>query len=210
MDAWMDDPLAWMTLGLAGSAALILIWYLVRRPPLDAATKVILLIGIAVLPIGAAASGNIRGFAVSQQREFCGSCHVMTPYTSDSGDPDSESLAAVHGRNHWFGEKNCYTCHSDYGMFGTVVTKLSGLRHVYEYYTKYHAIPKEQALKEIRLYKPFANTPCLQCHSTRPAFWNGVPDHLGAAEDLRAGKIGCAGSGCHGPVHPFSKEVEKP
>ena len=67
-------------------------------------------------------SGNIAGYEATKTRRFCGSCHVMTPYAKDSEDVASTSLAARHSRNDAFGAENCYACHADYGMFGTVTT----------------------------------------------------------------------------------------
>src|SRR5262245_20023645 len=97
------DLLATTTIGFAGLSAMLVLWYLVRRPRLTRATKIVLLFGIGVLPLGAAMSGNYAGFEATKQRRFCGSCHVMTPYAADSGDPQSASLAARHGRNAMFG-----------------------------------------------------------------------------------------------------------
>ena len=45
--------------------------------------------------------------------------------------PPSDSLAAVHYKNRYIQTDQCYTCHSDYGMFGTMSAKLEGLGHVY-------------------------------------------------------------------------------
>lgn len=193
------------SLACAAIAAAIVVWYLVRRPPLTPMIRVVLLLGIAVFPIGAALTGNVAGYEVTQTRRFCGSCHVMTPYTRDAGDPDSHSLAAIHARNPWFGDRNCYVCHSDYGMFGTVATKIAGMKHVYEYYARYQSMPVEQALREIELYNPFDNRACMQCHTTRTPTWAELADHRGMAEAVRAGRVSCVGGGCHGPAHPFSK-----
>ena len=61
----------------AGTSALLVIWFLVRRPPLTNATKLVLLLGIGVLPIATAATGNVSGYESTKSRTFCGSCHVM-------------------------------------------------------------------------------------------------------------------------------------
>src|SRR6478672_11766570 len=99
------SPLTLVALICAGAAALILIAYIVWRPPLAGATKIWLLLGLGVFPIGAAAAGNIEGFEATKKRHFCGSCHVMTPHASDSDDRTSLSLASRHARNHLFGEE---------------------------------------------------------------------------------------------------------
>src|SRR5215475_12025097 len=115
-----QPPLALIALTCAAASAVILVVYLVRQPPLVGATKVWLLLGLGVFPLGVAAAGNIQGFEATKERRFCGSCHVMVPHATDSNDLQSDSLASRHARNHLFGDSNCYSCHADYGMFGTV------------------------------------------------------------------------------------------
>lgn len=189
----------------ATSAAAILIWYLWRKPALTGPVKLTLLLGFGVLPIGAAASGNVAGFEHTKHRRFCGSCHVMVPYREDAENPASVSLASLHARNEAFGADNCYECHKDYGAFSTVMTKIGGMRHAYEYYTHYRKVDVKVALDEIELYKPFANASCMRCHSGEGKLWRAVSDHQAGAEDLRSGQVSCVGEGCHGPAHPFSK-----
>jgi nitrate/TMAO reductase-like tetraheme cytochrome c subunit len=203
-------PLTIVAFLCAGFAAAILIVYLIRRPPLVGATKLWLLLGLGVFPIGAAAAGNIQGFEATKQRRFCGSCHVMGPHAADSEDRLSLSLASRHARNNLFGEENCYVCHADYGMFGTVVTKLGGMRHVWLYVTQFRDVSLEEAKKTIHLVKPYPNANCMQCHSTELALWQRIPDHKAALEDVRHGKVSCASAGCHGYAHPFSKTAAAP
>jgi cytochrome c-type protein NapC len=199
------DPFSWLAIGGAAMATPILLWYIVRRPPLVRSTKVILLFGIGVFPIVAAGGGNIAGYEATKTRRFCGSCHVMTPYAQDSEDPESTSLAARHARNEAFGHENCYTCHADYGMFGTVTTKIGGMRHVYEYTFHFRNLSLDEALPRIHIRKPFQNASCTRCHSTKGQSWQEVGDHASMVEELRDGRVGCASEGCHGPAHPFSK-----
>lgn len=198
-------PLTFIALLCAGLAAIILISFLIRRPPLVGTTKMWLLLGLGVFPLGAAGAGNIEGFQATKQRTFCGSCHVMTPHSSDSDAMTSGSLASRHARNALFGGENCYVCHADYGMFGTVLTKLGGLRHVYEYVTHYRNVSLEEAKTTIHLYKPYPNDNCMQCHSTRLDLWQRTPDHKAALTEVRANRISCASAGCHGFAHPFTK-----
>jgi len=186
-------------------SAAILIWFLLRKPPLNGPVKVLLLFGFGVFPIGSAATGNIAGFEHTKHRRFCGSCHVMGPYRADAENPLSLSLASAHARNEEFGTDNCYECHKDYGAFSTVMTKLGGMRHVYEYYTHYRNVDVRTALAEIELYKPFANASCMSCHSSTAPLWLEVSDHRSGLEGVRNGHVSCVSNGCHGPAHPFSK-----
>ena len=114
-------------------ASVILIVFLIKRPPLSVGTKLWLFFGLGVLPLGTAFSGNAAGMEASRRVQFCNSCHVMQAHTGDALDPSSQSLAARHTRNALFGSESCYQCHADYGRFGTLFTKLGGMRHVYEY-----------------------------------------------------------------------------
>jgi cytochrome c-type protein NapC len=196
-------PLAVTSLALGSVAATILVAYLVWRPPLVRTTKLWLLLGLGVIPIGAAAAGNAQGFEATKSREFCGSCHVMALHKTDSDDPRSRSLAARHGRNAMFGNENCYDCHADYGMFGTVVTKMGGMRHVWLYYTQYRNMPIEEAKGSIKLRAPYRNANCMECHSTRDDLWLKVSDHRASLDDVRRGVVSCASAGCHGLAHPF-------
>ncbi len=205
--AW---PLTLVAIGSAAMAAAILVWFLAFRPQLTTMTKLVLLLGLGVLPAATGISGNLAGFENMKERSFCGSCHVMTPYTEDLSNPASQSLAAMHARNPMFGGQACYICHSDYGMFGTINTKLGGVKHVLHYYTKYRTMTIEDALPKMHLYSPFPNNNCMQCHSTSLPAWNDIVDHAGLLEDLRSEKVSCASDGCHGPSHPFSKVAGHP
>jgi cytochrome c-type protein NapC len=181
----------------------ILVWYIVRRPPLGRLTKVLLLFGLGVMPLGVALTGNIAGFEYTLKREFCGSCHVMLPYTQDASDPKSTSLAAVHSRNHAFGEESCYTCHADYALFGAMTTKVNGLKHLYYYVTEYaNTGPLGEGGPKIHMYKPFQNGMCTRCHSTTATTWLRNEEHAGVLEDLRKGDTKCVDCHTGEKIHP--------
>jgi cytochrome c-type protein NapC len=196
------SPLTVIALGCAIVSASILVGYLVLRPAWTHTTKIALFLGLGVFPIAAAMAGNVEGFEGTKKREFCGACHVMALHRDDSDDKTSTSLSSRHARNALFGDENCYACHADYGMFGTVLTKMGGMRHVWLYYTEYRTTPMAEAKEKIHLLHPFPNENCMQCHSTDPTLWQKVPDHRASLEDLRADRISCASAGCHGYAHP--------
>lgn len=205
------SPLALLGLVCAALAIGFLVAYLVRRPQLDGQTKLWLFMALGVFPIGVAGTGNLEGFHATKQRAFCGSCHVMTPYADDSGNPESSSLASRHGRNKLFGAENCYVCHADYGMYGTVTTKIGGMGHVWRYFTGgYRTMSLEEARRSIHISKPFPNESCNQCHSTRLDLWRAHPDHKAALQDVRGGRMSCASAGCHGYAHPWTKPPRDP
>jgi nitrate/TMAO reductase-like tetraheme cytochrome c subunit len=180
-------------------AAAGMIGYLVKRPLLTTATKLLLLVSLGILPIAAATSGNVAGFEHTKEMEFCNGCHVMTPYVKDARNPESKSLASMHTRNPRFGGESCYVCHANYGMFGTIATKAEGTRHLYMYYKKYQSADPETA--KLALYEPFPNTTCRQCHSTTLQGWLDEPEHQAVIDDVRNGTTSCASEGCHGPAH---------
>lgn len=199
---WMG----WIAVGSAACAAVILIGFLVKRPALVASSKLALLLGLGVFPILSAATANVQGFEATQSRRFCGSCHVMEPHAHDSEDPTSNTLASIHSRNESFGGDNCYTCHKDYGMYGFVMTKIGGMRHVYLYLTEYHSMPLEESNQSIRILKPLPNGNCMHCHTTRAPRWASIPDHASSLQLVRADQISCASAGCHGFAHPMTKQ----
>ncbi|MBS2018819.1 MAG: NapC/NirT family cytochrome c [Deltaproteobacteria bacterium] len=199
------DWMGWVSVGCAAASAVILLTYVIRRPKAGGTTKLWLLMGLGVFPIMTAGTANVAGFRATQSRTFCGSCHVMEPHAGDSADPKSNSLAAIHARNEHFGHDNCYTCHKDYGMYGYVLTKAGGMRHVYLYLTEYHDMPLEKSRHDIRIVKPLPNENCTSCHSTTGPRWLAIPDHASSIEQVRAGKTSCASAGCHGYAHPVTK-----
>ena len=211
MVSWIiAKPFLAVALFCGAGAAVLALWFLVRRPALTRTTKLVLLAAIGVLPLATAGTGNVAGYEATKARQFCGSCHVMTPYKADSEDPRSTTLAARHARNELFGHENCYACHADYGMFGTVVTKIGGMRHVYEYTFHYRNMSLEEAREKIHIRNPFQNATCMHCHSTEGPSWNAIKDHASLLDRVRAGTVSCASEGCHGPAHPFSKPVSAP
>jgi nitrate/TMAO reductase-like tetraheme cytochrome c subunit len=187
-------------------AAAILIAFLVRKPPLTLVVKGWLFLGLGVFPALAAAASTVTGMEKTTQREFCGSCHVMTAHYDDAANAASQSLAARHSRNPFFGEKSCYVCHADYGMYGYALTKAGGMRHVYEYYLGgYRGMTLDEAVKAIHIRKPYDNTNCRQCHTATLYDWRRVPEHESLEAELDSNKVSCASAGCHGFAHPFSK-----
>lgn len=194
-----------LAVACALAAAAVLVVFLVKRPAIGPHVKVWLLLGLGVLPISSALAANIRGFQKMETREFCGSCHVMIPHAEDSADRTSRSLSSIHGRNRYFGEENCYTCHKDYGMYGFVVTKMGGLGHVYYYLTQYHDMPLEESKHDIRIRHPLPNDTCIGCHTTEAPRWLALPDHAASLPAVRAGTVSCASPGCHGYAHPNTK-----
>lgn len=187
------------------------VWFLVARRGPDKSTRLLLFLGVGVLPLGVAFAGNVAGFEASKGRSFCGSCHVMEPYVADAKDPASESLASLHSRNPRFGPESCYTCHSDYGMYSTLTTKAAGMKHLWQYYVVHRDTTLSQVMHgELSLYRPFLNAKCQTCHSGALPGFKDEPEHTAVKAGLATGEVSCVGGGCHGPAHPFIERKAKP
>ena len=71
------------------------------------------------------------------------SCHVMAPYHKSLLVDDKEFLPALHYQNNWVPrEEACYTCHTNYAMFGGFRAKMHGLKHVYIHYLRTPPAPE--------------------------------------------------------------------
>lgn len=183
----------------------MIVGYLVRSPPLTPSVKLILLFGLFVLPTSASFVGNAANLETTKSLSFCGSCHVMAFYVDDVRDPDSQSLAAAHARLEVFRDEACYACHSDYGMFSGVTTKIGGMRHVLEFYTDDWSEPGHPPPA---LYEPYDGRKCQACHHLKHP---GAPlEHRVHEEKIASREISCVAAGCHGPPHPPWRQVAEP
>lgn len=194
---WIGTTSEWLQgLGLAFavlSAVLLLwAWWRLRAAGSPSSMWGLLLVAIGLLPFMVAFMTFAHGLEGSATVASCGSCHVMTPYVRDLQDVKSETLAAVHYKNRYIRENQCYTCHSDYGLGGTIGAKLGGLGHVWYYTTGRYEVP-------LKIAHPFPNTRCLSCHGESQKFLNSETKKPIMAE-LMSGKTSCLE--CHGPPHP--------
>jgi cytochrome c-type protein NapC len=209
----MPQNFTWLSvisLAAIAAATAILIAFLWKKPLIDLRIKLWLFAGLGVFPFLGATSSTIAGMETTTERPFCGSCHVMQEHYADSENPDSQSLAARHSRNPMFGDRSCYVCHADYGMYGYALTKAGGMRHVYEYYLGgYGKMAMEEAREKIHIRKPYDNKNCRQCHTATLADWKRVPEHTSLREELESNEVSCASAGCHGFAHPFFKSKEE-
>jgi cytochrome c nitrite reductase small subunit len=161
----------------------------------------VLAFGVAILPALSSGFGTVLVFERAERVEFCESCHLtMKSYVTDMKNPQSESLAALHYKNRYIPDNQCYVCHTGYGLFGTVQAKREGMHDVFVYYTRTFKLP-------VKLRHPYPNNDCLKCHA-ESVKWLGV--HGDFKDDLFAGKTSCLD--CHGqtnPPHTLSASTEK-
>jgi cytochrome c-type protein NapC len=180
----------------------VLVGVLVARPGITATRggKILAFLILFLLPLLCMAIGVSSEVERSKSTGFCLSCHVMEPHGRSLYVDDPSYLAAAHFQNHRVPvDEACYTCHTNYAMFGGVRAKLHGLRHVY---VQYLGKPPQS----IHLYEPYNNRECLHCHLGARSFEEGVvhnadPELLPA---VKANTMSCLSSGCHEVVHNVS------
>jgi cytochrome c-type protein NapC len=128
---------------------------LVLRPAITVhANGKILAFGVLFfLPLFCLTAGMDNEMERSKSTSFCLSCHIMEPYGKSLRIDDPSYLAAAHFQNHRVpADEACYTCHTNYAMFGTFKAKLGGLRHLYVHYLKTEPRPQD-----IQLHEPYNN-----------------------------------------------------
>jgi hypothetical protein len=148
--------------------------------------------GLLVVPALIVGVANYHVFEGTREVQGCASCHVMLPMVNDMKDSHSQTLAARHYRNRWIAEQQCYHCHTDYGLNGTLHAKMEGYRHLVRYTT--HTYPEP-----IRLRGEYLNDNCLRCHRGTARF-EAVSSHRSAHDRLVDSQMNCLN--CHGLAHP--------
>ncbi|MGH9505204.1 MAG: NapC/NirT family cytochrome c [Terriglobales bacterium] len=188
----------------------VLIGVLVARPGITATRggKILAFLVLFFLPVFCGVMGVSSEMERAKTTAFCLSCHTMEPFGKSLYIDDPNHIPAAHFQNHRVpaGEA-CYTCHTDYAMFGSLKVKLDGLRHVYIYY-----LGTPPAPANIKLYQPFNNRECLHCHLGARSFEEGVVHNADPAtlRAIKTNKLSCMSSGCHELVHdiPHLKEAK--
>lgn len=190
----------WRGVGLAATVAAIVALVLVEfvyRKQLERATyHWLLLIGLLVLPSVALMGTTTVLFDESKTVESCATCHVMHPFVNDLRNPASDTLSARHYRNKWIPDQACYSCHTTYGVHGTLAAKRDGFRHWLVYVTGTWEEP-------IRYKGTYPNSNCLFCHADTPKF-DAIEMHEALDAELAGDQVACIA--CHGPPHPLRDE----
>jgi cytochrome c-type protein NapC len=161
--------------------------------------KVLAFMALGVLPVIALWGGFEEHMDRATSTGFCLSCHVMTDYGQSLHYDDAGYIPAVHYQNNFVPpEHACYTCHTDYALFGTFKAKLHGLRHIYVQYLG--TVPKPA---DIKLYEPFPNETCLHCHLGARKFEevNGHHKRPDLLQKVKSSQLSCISSGCHDTIH---------
>lgn len=202
----MDSTLPIILL-LGAAAFAVFLW--VRLPQLIAGRKgrFILLFALLIMPILMIQVGVTKGLHDSKKKEFCTSCHEMQTYDLSLQIDDNEYLPAVHYQNHLVPEATaCYTCHTDYTLYGDVAAKFNGLKHVWVHY--FGEVPEPG---EIKLYNPYPNDNCLQCHRGARRFEKKASHTTDGVtlELLYTNQKSCLSAGCHDKIHDIKHLGER-
>jgi nitrate/TMAO reductase-like tetraheme cytochrome c subunit len=180
--------------------------FLVARPSvtLTRGGKQLTFVVLFLLPILVASMGAAEQMRRTEQTQFCLSCHIMEPYGKSLLVDDATYIPAAHYQNGRIPrDEACYTCHTDYVLYGTALTKMRGFRHVYMQYIGHATLP-------IRLYTPYSNRECLHCHAGSRSFEEGVvhsadPSIMAA---IKSDQTSCLSSGCHQTIHDVAHQGE--
>jgi cytochrome c-type protein NapC len=157
--------------------------------------RLVLLGGLALLPLLLTGSGVAVGVRQSSRTEFCLSCHEMEPYGRSLFVNNPDSLVAAHYQQRRIErDSTCFSCHTDYALFGDAKAKLNGLRHVWVHY--FGKVPEK-----IELYQPYPNYNCLHCHDDARGFLE-VDVHQESRAELMSGAKSCLS--CHDVAHDLA------
>ena len=173
--------------------------FLVRPSITKGATgKILAFIGLCVLPALCIGSGMSIHMQRSQQTSYCISCHSMESHGQSLYVLNTSYIPAQHFQNHFVpADKACYTCHTDYTMYGPLKDKLKGLRYLY---MEYVSTPP----KTIHLDGTYSNLQCLHCHAGARNFEENLA-RMPSLASLESGQISCISSGCHDMIHNVSE-----
>jgi len=190
------DLLRWagVLLGL-GSLALIALQIRLLQRGIQVALreKLLILAGLAVMPVSTVTIAQAVTLEHMHTVEFCQSCHTMQPFVDSFSAKENVTLAAVHVQNHRIDPKTaCYTCHTQYSLFGPIKVKIRGMHHLLRYYTRKAGDP-------IKLYVPYPNANCLHCHGGARNFEEQAA-HVPVMDQIASGEMSCIV--CHASIHP--------
>ncbi|TRX60137.1 hypothetical protein FNH22_08800 [Fulvivirga sp. M361] len=174
---------------------LILLFKLLsNKGTIKARSKWLAFFAIITIPIITIFTANYHVFETSKTVQACMSCHVMKPMGNDMLNHESQTLAARHMTNNWIKEDQCYGCHKDYGLNGTLKAKTDGYRHLMRYVTGTYSEP-------IVFRGEFDSQNCLNCHQGTPSFEN-LKAHEPVVLNLEKETSTISCTNCHGKAHP--------
>jgi nitrate/TMAO reductase-like tetraheme cytochrome c subunit len=189
-----------LTLLLIGVSVLLVVLLAIRADLTRSRDgKILAFFALFLLPSLSMWAGVSRHMDTARSTSFCLSCHSMEDYGKSLYVDDRSYLPASHFQNNRVPrDRACYSCHTNYTMFGTYKDKWRGLNHVYAQY-----FGPELKRGEIKLYQPFNNRECLHCHAGARSFveataHNKTPDLI---DKVLTNERSCMSSKCHDLSH---------
>ncbi len=160
--------------------------------------KILAFVGLCVLPVLCIGTGMSFHMQRSQQTSSCISCHSMASHGQSLHLEDPKYIPAQHFQNHFVPpDKACYTCHTDYTIYGPWKSRVDGLRYVYMTYIG--TVPKT-----IHYRGKYSNLQCLHCHAGARDFEEHLKQ-MPPIDELTTNRISCLSSGCHDMIHNASE-----
>jgi nitrate/TMAO reductase-like tetraheme cytochrome c subunit len=161
--------------------------------------KILAFVTLCILPALAVWTGLHEQLERSTSTRFCLSCHVMADFGRSLYIDDKSFIPASHFQNNRVPRDHaCFTCHTDYTMFGDYRAKWRGVHHVWVQY--FGTVPKPE---DIKLYVPYNNRECLHCHLGARSFEEASPHNKDPEmlAKVKANQLSCVSSNCHDIVH---------
>lgn len=156
--------------------------------------KIVAFVGLCALPALCIVGGMNTHMQRSERTKFCISCHAMESYGKSLYLNDPKYIPAQHFQNHRVPpDMACYSCHTDYTIYGPLKDKLKGLTRIYMQYVSTPPTP-------ITIPGGFKNAQCLHCHTGAREFEEN-PVHSAMMSTLTSNQLSCISSGCHDLVH---------
>ena len=177
-----------LTMGLAAA-------FLVRSSiTVGVAGKILAFVGLCVLPVLCIGGGMSAQIERSKQTRFCVACHESHGESLYIADPSY--IPAQHFQNHLVPPSQaCYTCHTDYAIYGSLEDKITGLRNIL---IEYVSTPP----KVMHISGGYKNMECLHCHADARGFSDN-PTHAAIMGSLTMNRISCIT--CHDMIHNVSE-----
>jgi len=171
--------------------------FLVRSSITVGATgKILAFVSLCALPALCIGTGMSFQNQRSEQTRFCISCHKRQGKSLYLLNPNY--IPARHFQDHLVPpDKACYTCHTDYAIYGPLKDKLRGLWNFYMQYVS-------TSTKTNHIPGGYSNLQCLHCHAGTRDFEENLK-HMPPISALTTNRISCASSGCHDMDHNVSE-----
>ncbi|HCQ00478.1 MAG TPA: hypothetical protein DIT99_07160 [Candidatus Latescibacteria bacterium] len=181
--------------------AMLMVCLVMIKPSIlkDGGGQIVGFCALFLLPISVGLMGGLIQSDQAQTTEYCLSCHIMDDWGKSLHVDDNEFVPADHFQNYLVPQdRSCYVCHSDQVWYGGITAKIRGLKHVYVQY-----IGDTPEPKDIKLYDPYHNRECLQCHQGARSYEESR-HHRKEADMLtriNTNVLSCMESKCHDIQH---------